>query len=182
MGLLGGSCRLARAAAFVLSWALACSAGALGRKQAQHRLYPGRRPGMEGRGFHGGTIRTPNLDRLAANGAVLNAFYCQPFSAQTRAALMTGRYPMRYGLQTATIMPSSQFGLPADERTLAQALKEAGYGTRRSSASGSSVTPSRNSWPTSARVRLLLWFLVGSRRPRPQTTSQGRLARATNSR
>ena len=68
-------------------------------------------------GFHGGSIRTPNLDRLAASGAVLNALYAQPFSTQTRAALMTGRYPMRYGLQTMSILPSSRFGLPLEERT-----------------------------------------------------------------
>ena len=80
-------------------------------------------------GFHGGSIKTPHLDRLAAGGAILNAFYCQPFSTQTRAALMTGRYPMRYGLQTGSILPTSQFGLPADERTLAQALKDSGYRT-----------------------------------------------------
>jgi arylsulfatase A-like enzyme len=80
-------------------------------------------------GFHGGSIRTPNLDRLAAGGAVLNALYAQPYSTQTRAALMTGRYPMRYGLQTLSIMPSSRFGLPEEERTLGQALKEAGYST-----------------------------------------------------
>ncbi len=80
-------------------------------------------------GFHGGSIRTPNLDRLAASGAVLNALYAQPFSTQTRAALMTGRYPMRYGLQTLSILPSSRFGLPVEERTLGQALKEVGYTT-----------------------------------------------------
>ena len=80
-------------------------------------------------GFHGGSIRTPNLDRLAANGAVLNALYAQPFSSQTRAALLTGRYPMRYGLQTLSLSPSSQYGLPTDERTLAQALKASGYRT-----------------------------------------------------
>lgn len=80
-------------------------------------------------GFHGSAIQTPNLDRLALGGAILNAFYVQPFSTQTRAALMTGRYPMRYGLQTASIMPSSRYGLPVEERTLAQALKEAGYAT-----------------------------------------------------
>jgi arylsulfatase A-like enzyme len=80
-------------------------------------------------GFHGGSIRTPNLDRLAAGGAVLNALYAQPFSTQTRAALMTGRYPMRYGLQTMSILPASGFGLPAEERTLGQALKQAGYST-----------------------------------------------------
>jgi arylsulfatase A-like enzyme len=80
-------------------------------------------------GFHGGTLRTPNLDRLAAEGAVLNALYAQPFSTQTRAALLTGRYPMRYGLQTMSIMPANAFGVPTEERTLAQALREAGYAT-----------------------------------------------------
>jgi arylsulfatase A-like enzyme len=80
-------------------------------------------------GFHGSAIRTPNLDRLAAGGAVLNALYVQPFSSQTRAALLTGRYPMRYGLQTLSLSPSSQYGLPVEERTLAQAFKDGGYRT-----------------------------------------------------
>ena len=85
--------------------------------------------GYKDTGFQGGTISTPHLDMLAARGVTLRNFYVQPFSSQTRAALLTGRYPMRYGLQTLSILPSSQFGLPADERTLAQALKEAGYRT-----------------------------------------------------
>lgn len=85
--------------------------------------------GWKDLGFRGGNIRTPNLDRLAAGGAVLNAFYAQPFSTQTRAALMTGRYPMRYGLQTGSILPATRYGLPEEERTLGQALKEAGYRT-----------------------------------------------------
>jgi arylsulfatase A-like enzyme len=80
-------------------------------------------------GFHEGKIPTPNLDKLAAGGAILNTFYAQPFSSQTRAALITGRYPMRYGLQTMSILPASRFGLPTEERTLAQALKESGYKT-----------------------------------------------------
>ncbi len=42
---------------------------------------------------------------------------------------MTGRYPMRYGLQTLVIFPSHTYGLPTDERTLPQALREAGYRT-----------------------------------------------------
>ena len=42
---------------------------------------------------------------------------------------MTGRYPMRYGLQTLVIFPSHTYGLPTDERTLPQALKDAGYKT-----------------------------------------------------
>jgi hypothetical protein len=80
-------------------------------------------------GFNRGELRTPNLDRLAAGGATLSAFYAQPYSTQTRAALLTGRYPMRYGLQSGSIQSASQYGLPAEERTLAQALKERGYRT-----------------------------------------------------
>lgn len=80
-------------------------------------------------GFHQGTPRTPHLDRLAANGAMLNAFYAQPFSSQTRAAMLTGRYPMRYGLQTLSITSTSDYGLPSEERTFAQALKNSGYRT-----------------------------------------------------
>lgn len=80
-------------------------------------------------GFHGSPLRTPTLDRLAAGGAILNAFYVQPYSSQTRAALLTGRYPMRYGLQTLSVTRTSAYGLPTDERTLAQTLKDRGYRT-----------------------------------------------------
>jgi arylsulfatase A-like enzyme len=80
-------------------------------------------------GYHGSSIRTPAIDRLAREGARLEHFYVQPYSTQTRAAVLTGRYPMRYGLQTMQIQWFSEFGLPAVERTLPQALKEAGYRT-----------------------------------------------------
>lgn len=81
-------------------------------------------------GFNGGKeITTPNLDKLAAGGARLEQFYVQPVCSPTRAALMTGRYPMRHGLQTGVVRPWAQYGLPLDERTLPQALKEAGYAT-----------------------------------------------------
>jgi arylsulfatase A-like enzyme len=85
--------------------------------------------GWQDLGYLGKEVRTPNIDRLAQGAVRLNQFYVQPYSTQTRAALLTGRYPMRYGLQTQSILPSSPFGLPADERTLAQALKDAGYRT-----------------------------------------------------
>ena len=80
-------------------------------------------------GFHGSDIRTPNIDRLAQTGARLEQFYAQPMCTPTRAALMTGRYPFRYGLQTAVIPSGHTFGLATDEWLLPQALKEAGYET-----------------------------------------------------
>jgi arylsulfatase A-like enzyme len=80
-------------------------------------------------GFHGSDIKTPNIDRLAQEGARLEQFYVQPMCTPTRAALMTGRYPFRYGLQTLVIPTPSKYGLPTDEWLLPQALKEAGYRT-----------------------------------------------------
>jgi arylsulfatase A-like enzyme len=81
-------------------------------------------------GFTGGKdIKTPNLDRLAAAGARLDQFYVQQVCSPTRAALLTGRYPMRHGLQVGVVRPWAQYGLPLDERTLPQALSEAGYFT-----------------------------------------------------
>jgi arylsulfatase A-like enzyme len=80
-------------------------------------------------GFRGSEIKTPNIDQLAKTGAVLNQFYVQPMCTPTRAAMMTGRYPLRYGLQTLVIPASQTWGLPTDEWLLPQALKEAGYTT-----------------------------------------------------
>ena len=80
-------------------------------------------------GFHGSDIKTPTLDQLAAGGARLEQFYAQPMCTPTRAALMTGRYPFRYGLQTLVIPSAHTYGLPTDEWLLPQALKEAGYQT-----------------------------------------------------
>jgi arylsulfatase A-like enzyme len=80
-------------------------------------------------GWHGGDIQTPHLDRLVQGGAKLEQFYVQPVCSPTRAALLTGRYPMRQGLQVGVVRPWAQYGLPLEERTLPQALREAGYFT-----------------------------------------------------
>jgi arylsulfatase A-like enzyme len=77
----------------------------------------------------GKEIKTPHIDKLASTGAKLDAFYVQPVCSPTRAALMTGRYPMRHGLQVGVVRPWAQYGLPLDEQTLPQGLKEAGYAT-----------------------------------------------------
>lgn len=80
-------------------------------------------------GWRGGKAKTPHLDALAADGATLESFYVLPVCSPTRAALLTGRYPFRYGLQTAVVKPWASYGLPLDERTLPQALRDAGYET-----------------------------------------------------
>lgn len=80
-------------------------------------------------GYRGSKIKSPNIDALAKGGVRLEGYYGQPLCTQARAALMTGRYPMRHGLQTLVIFPSHKYGLPTDEKTLPQALKEVGYST-----------------------------------------------------
>jgi arylsulfatase A-like enzyme len=80
-------------------------------------------------GYRGSDIRTPNIDALASEGVRLESFHGMPVCTPARAALMTGRYPMRYGLQTLVIFPNHRYGLPTDERTLPQALRDAGYRT-----------------------------------------------------
>ena len=80
-------------------------------------------------GFHGSDIATPNLDKLAAGGARLESYYAQPMCTPSRAALMSGRYPHRYGLQTLVIPSNGRYGLPTDERLLPSVLADAGYRT-----------------------------------------------------
>jgi arylsulfatase A-like enzyme len=72
---------------------------------------------------------TPEIDRLCAAGMRLNRFYVQPICTPTRAALMSGRYPWRSGMASGVILNHLEFGLPLDETTLAEVLREAGYGT-----------------------------------------------------
>jgi len=80
-------------------------------------------------GYRGSKIKTPNIDALAKGGVRLESYYGLPVCTPSRAALMTGRYPMRHGLQTLVIFPSHKYGLPTEEKTLPQALKEVGYST-----------------------------------------------------
>ncbi|MBE2282874.1 MAG: sulfatase [Prosthecobacter sp.] len=77
-------------------------------------------------------IRTPNLDRMAAEGLRFTDFYsaaevCTP----SRAALLTGRLPIRSGMcgDRRVLFPNSEGGLPPAEITIAEALKEKGYAT-----------------------------------------------------
>ncbi|MEO1993659.1 MAG: sulfatase, partial [Planctomycetaceae bacterium] len=79
------------------------------------------------------TIRTPHLDRMAAEGLRFTQFYsassvCTP----SRAALLTGRLPIRSGMcsdKRRVLFPNSGGGIPASEWTLAEALRSKGYAT-----------------------------------------------------
>lgn len=80
-------------------------------------------------GFNGGMeIKTPQIDQLAKSGAILENNYVQPVCSPTRACLLTGRYPTRTGVYSI-ITPGAKWGLPLNESTLANALKEIGYHT-----------------------------------------------------
>jgi arylsulfatase B len=82
-------------------------------------------------GFNGGkVVPTPNLDRLAATGIKLTDFRACPMCSPTRAGLMTGRWPARFGLMRAVIPPWSRYGLPKEEHTLPELLAPAGYASR----------------------------------------------------
>jgi arylsulfatase A-like enzyme len=76
---------------------------------------------------HPREVRTPAMDRIAKRGirfeqGYANAYVCAP----SRAALLTGRYPQRYGFYTAS---DSRVGLPLSQMTLADLLKSQGYAT-----------------------------------------------------
>lgn len=72
----------------------------------------------------GGYVKTPNIDRLAAEGVNLTgAFVNNPVCMPSRATLLTGRYPRNHGVT------SNGFTLPEDEVSIAEILSQAGYRT-----------------------------------------------------
>lgn len=81
------------------------------------------------------TIRTPNLDRMATEGMRFTDFYvAAPVCTPSRAGLITGRLPVRNGMagggNARVIMAWSKAGLPTNEITIADALKQNGYATQ----------------------------------------------------
>jgi len=83
-----------------------------------------------GFGLKKSPVETPNLDRMAAEGAKLTSFYVPtPYCAPSRATILTGRYPFRNGVVYNPSPDSgmNEVGLPLSEITIAEALKDAGY-------------------------------------------------------
>ncbi len=78
-------------------------------------------------GWHDGPARTPVMDRLVREGVELDRHYVQPVCTPTRTALLTGRYPGRFGPHT--IAPSNNRALPPGTVTMADAFRSLGYAT-----------------------------------------------------
>ncbi|MHC4873618.1 MAG: sulfatase-like hydrolase/transferase [Planctomycetota bacterium] len=77
--------------------------------------------------LHGSPIRTPNIDRLAEDGVELTQHYVCPMCTPTRASLLTGKYPGRFGVHATT--PTNYPVMPDNYKTIANHLKDAGYDT-----------------------------------------------------
>lgn len=78
-------------------------------------------------GYNNPRVYTPNLDRLATEGAILTSHYVMPQCTPTRVALMTGRYPGRFG--TNALVASNVPVIPMDTPTLPAMFKTLGYET-----------------------------------------------------
>lgn len=80
-------------------------------------------------GCQGSRIRTPNIDRMAAEGARFTNFYAaSSLCSPSRAALLTGRYPVRMNIPSV-LFPNDTRGIPETETTMPQMLRSGGYRT-----------------------------------------------------
>ena len=85
--------------------------------------------GYQDVGFRGSNILTPNIDKFAKEGVILENHYVMPQCSPTRASLMSGRYAMRTGFWKGNIKPNEEWGLRLNETLLPEMLKRNGYAT-----------------------------------------------------
>ncbi|MEM7316975.1 MAG: sulfatase-like hydrolase/transferase, partial [Planctomycetota bacterium] len=78
-------------------------------------------------GYHNPEMHTPNIDKLVTGNVELSRVYVTPQCSPTRAGLLTGRYPHRFGMLDHVISPTQADGMPESEYTLAEMLGDAGY-------------------------------------------------------
>lgn len=117
------------AAAFATSLALAAALPAMAATQPNVIIFLADDMGWADVGYKGSPIETPSLDRLAREGTRLERFYATPVCSPTRAALMTGRDPMRLGIVYHALMPWHHHGVAFSERFMPEAFRDAGYQT-----------------------------------------------------
>lgn len=112
-------------------------------------------------GFNGGDIPTPNIDRIAEAGVILEHFHVQPTCSPTRHAFITGRHPFRMGAHICNLPSHHKEGPPLEERFLSQAIQDAGYYT---AALGKWHLGKyrRAYWPTSRGFDMYYGMLSGS--------------------
>ena len=80
-------------------------------------------------GFHGSVIQTPNIDKLAREGVILDNYYVQPLCTPTRSALMTGRYPIHTGKEAHAMTETAVYTVDIELHTVAwQTNKSAAIG------------------------------------------------------
>ncbi|XP_066901742.1 arylsulfatase B [Halyomorpha halys] len=80
-------------------------------------------------GFHSGDVNTPNIDAMAYHGVILTRHYAQPVCSPSRAALLTGDYPLRHGMQGTPCGSGVNDGLPTDVMIMPQYFSKLGYKT-----------------------------------------------------
>jgi len=79
--------------------------------------------------WHNDAVITPNMEKLAKEGVILEQHYSQPICTPTRGALLTGKYPIHSGLHNGVIEPLLPHGLDTSYVTLADELRKANYST-----------------------------------------------------